>query len=299
MRAKKPFELRAADLELLLTLARAGSLASAAERLAVDVSTVFRGLQRLEQGLREPLFARTRAGLQALERAQPLLRQAEQLETVLEQARAALPRERGAPLQGRVRLTTTDTVLHALLAPALGALAAQHPDLHFELHSGNELASLTRRDADIALRATRQPPPHLIGRRLGVIEVAPYAAPDTVQAFDAEQAALWPWVAPDDGLPDHPSVRWRRRQYPRLQPRFSVSSVQAVAELVARGLGVGLLPMFLAEGRSDLQRLGPPLADCATELWLLTHPELRSLRRVAAVVEHLGAHLQLPAFVAN
>ena len=48
--------------------------------------------------------------------------------------------------------------------------------MNFELHTGNELASLTRRDADIAVRATKRPPQHLVGKSVGPIRVALYAA---------------------------------------------------------------------------------------------------------------------------
>ncbi|MCY1385106.1 hypothetical protein D9M69_734480 [compost metagenome] len=66
-----------------------------------------------------------------------------------------------------------------------------------------------------------------------------------------------------------------------------------MAELVALGLGVGILPLFLARTRTDLVRLTEPLDDAQTELWLLTHPESRHLRRVAAVYGHLAASLKL------
>jgi DNA-binding transcriptional LysR family regulator len=76
-------------------------------------------------------------------------------------------------------------------------------------------------------------------------------------------------------------------------PRFRTASVLSVAELVAQGLGVGLLPLFLAEGRHDLVRLTEPIDECTTELWLLTHPEGRHLRRVATVYAHLSKQLAL------
>ena len=83
----------------------------------------------------------------------------EQVEAALEGARSAV---HAAPDQvsGTVRITTTDTILVGLVAPALKALQAQRPNLTYDLRVGNELASLTRRDADIAVRATRRPPQH-------------------------------------------------------------------------------------------------------------------------------------------
>lgn len=287
------YQLNPADLALVLALHRAGTLAAAGERLGVNASTVFRMLQRLERGLGQVLFERGRRGYRALELARALAAQAEQVEAALEAARSAAQAQPGEAA-GTVRITTTDTLLHGLLAPALAALHREQPRLQFELHSGNELASLTRRDADIALRATQRPPPHLVGRRVGPIRVAVYAARHGgLRQWDEAQAARAAWVAPDDGLPEHPSVRWRQKHFPTLQPAFRTGSVQSVAELVAQGLGLGVLPLFLAEPRRELRRLTEPLDEAETELWLLAHPETRHLRRVHAVWSHLVAALTL------
>ena len=102
------------------------------------------------------------------------------------------------------------------------------------------------------------------------------------------------WIAPDDALPEHPSVVWRKRHYPKAVPRYRVNSILSVLELVGLGLGVGIVPLFLAEGRNDVVRLTEPLDECETELWLLTHPESRHLRRVAVVYSHLAQAVALP-----
>ena len=79
-----------------------------------------------------------------------------------------------------------------------------------------------------------------------------------------------------------------------MTPAYRVSSVLTVIELVALGLGVGAIPVFLARGRSDLVQLTDVIDDCQTDLWLLTHPEARHLRRVAPVYRHLAETLVLP-----
>ena len=294
LRAPAQYRLEAADLAVVLALARAGTLAAASERLGVDASTVFRAIQRLERGLGQPLFERSRTGYLATELAQTLAAQAEQVEAALEAARSALQTQ-PERVSGSVRITTTDTILHGLVAPALQALHAQHPLLAYELHTGNELASLTRRDADIAVRVTKRPPQHLVGRHIGPIRVALYAARKGGPKRYAEvEAGRAPWIAPDDALPEHPSVVWRKRHFPKTLPTYRVTSILTVLELVALGLGVGVLPLFLAQTRTDLKPLTDVIDDCQTELWLLTHPESRHLRRVSTVYGHLAQRMALP-----
>ena len=275
-------------------MARSGTLAVAAERLQVDASTVFRALQRIERSLGQPLFERTRTGYVANEVAQALAEQAERVESALDAARLAV-RAQPDQVVGTVRITTTDTILHGLVAPALKALRRDHPLLGYELHTGNELASLTRRDADIAVRATKRPPQHLVGRLLGPIRVALYAARKSrIKRYDDVERGRAAWIGPDDALPEHPSVVWRKKHFPKVAPALRASSILAVLELVALDLGVGILPTFIASPRADLVALTDPLDDAQTDLWLLTHAEARHLRRVQAVYRHLGDAVHLP-----
>ena len=294
MIAMTQYKMTPGDLEVTLALVRGGTLAAAGERLGIDASTVFRSLQRIERGLGRALFERTRSGYVPNELATELAEHAEHVEVALEAARSSAE---AAPAQvsGTVRITTTDTVLHGLVAPALRSLHAVHPLLSYELHTGNELASLTRRDADIAVRATKRPPQHLVGKHIGPIRVALYAAKKGgARKFAEVEAGKSDWIAPDDALPEHPSVVWRKRHFPKAAPRYRVNSILSVLELVALGLGVGIVPLFLADGRNDVVRLTEPLDECETELWLLTHPESRHLRRVGAVYSHLAQTMNMP-----
>jgi DNA-binding transcriptional LysR family regulator len=293
MIAKSQYMLGTADLDIVLALVRGGTLAAAGDRLGVDASTVFRALQRIERGLGQALFARSRSGYQATELALTLAEQAEKVASALESARTAA-QLKPEQLSGSVRITTTDTILHGLVAPALRGLQAQHPMLSFELHTGNELASLTRRDADIAIRATKRPPQHLVGKQLGSIKVALFSArKGPVKRYADVESGQVHWIAPDDALPEHPSVLWRKRHFPKAVPSYRVNSILSVMELVALGLGVGVLPLFLAQGHKGLKQLTEPLDDAQTDLWLLTHPEARHLRRISAVYSHLAQAIVL------
>lgn len=287
------YQLSPHDLTVLLALARRGTLAEAGGLLGIDGSTVFRSVQRAEKGLRQRLFERSRAGYRPTELALQLVQHAERIEAELEAARSAT-QSQGHAVTGTVRISTTDTLLHGLVMPALRSLAFEHPRLEFELNASNELASLTRRDADIAVRATQRPPGHLVGRPLGPIRVAVFAArPSGVRQAQRLDLATAPWIAPDEALPEHPSVRWRKRHQPHVAPKYIVNSITSVLEAIAAGLGVGIVPLFLARGRDDLLALTGPLDDAESQLWLLTHPESRHLRRISTVAAHLAERMSL------
>jgi DNA-binding transcriptional LysR family regulator len=287
------YRVSAADLETVLALVRGNSLAAAGERLGVDGSTVFRTLQRVERGLGQALFERSRSGYAPGELALELAEHAERMEAALESARQAAVQS-PAQASGSVRISTTDAVLHGVVMPALGSLAVAHPLLAFDIHTGNELASLSRRDADIAVRATKKPPPHLIGKRVGTIQVALYAAKKSpIRKWDDVLDRQPDWAAPDDALPEHPSVLWRKRHFPKLQPRYRVSSILSVMQCVTQGPAVGVLPQFLAAAHPGLRALTEPLEDATTDLWLLMHAEARHLRRVSMVYAHLAQEMRL------
>jgi DNA-binding transcriptional LysR family regulator len=293
MNAKLQYKISAPDLETILALTRTGKLADAGERLQIDASTVFRALQKIEKGLGQQLFERSRTGYKPLELAQELAARAENMEFELESARSIAQLE-PEKVAGSVRITTTDTVLHGLIGPLLPRLKAIHPLLSFDLHTGNELASLTRRDADIAVRATKRPPQHLIGKHLGPIKVALYASNKSkIRKADLAAISKASWIAPDEALPDHPSVIWRKKHFPKLSPTYRVSSIMTVAELIGQGLGIGVLPIFLANSRSDLKLLSETIEESQTELWLLTHTDARHLRRVSSVYSFISQELNL------
>jgi len=288
------YKISAADLGTILTFTRAGTLAQVGERMGLDSSTVFRNLQRIERGLQQRLFERTRSGYQPTKLALLLADHAKQVEMQVESARS-IAQSAPEEVSGTVRITTTDTLLHSLVAPALRALEATHPQLTYELHSGNEFASLTRRDADIAVRATKQPPEHLVGKHVGPIRVALFASAreGLMRSYEDVESGNAHWIGPDDALPDHPSVVWRKKRFPKVVPHYRVNSILTVMELAAMGMGVGILPVFLSRDRADLRQISDVIDECQSELWVLTHIEARHLRRVSTVFRHLGATLAI------
>ena len=108
------------------------------------------------------------------------------------------------------------------------------------------------------------------------------------------EAGRVPWIAIDDAIPEHPSVAWRKRHFPKVVPTYFVNSLQIAAEMVAMGSGIAILPVVMAQARSDLVSLRDLQDANQSELWLLTHPESRHLRRIATVYGHLAQVLRMP-----
>lgn len=292
--ARMQSELSHADLELVLALVRGRSLGGAAERLKVDASTVFRSIKRIEKEIGELLFERSRRGYLPTELGSALAIHAERIESQLQEAREAAFKRSAEP-SGTLRITTTDTILHGLLLPVLDGFSMACPKIGLELISTNALANLSQRDADVAIRATRKPPEHLVGSRLGTLASAVFAPasylerhPQPLRLDDAD------WIALDESLADHPSVRWRRQRYPKVQPRFHCNSVLSASGAIVHGLGIGVAPLFLLQDNPQVRIVEGPLTELETDLWMLAHPDVRHLQRVRLLFDYLRENLKLP-----
>lgn len=86
---------------------------------------------------------------------------------------------------------------------------------------------------------------------------------------------------------------------PLEQVRLRFSGLLMVRSACTRGLGLAVLPCFLGDTEPDLMRMGEPLPTCDSELWLLSHPELRETVRVKALrhwlLDALSAQVDLLA----
>jgi len=270
------------DLRVVLALARGRTLQEAARRLGGDPSTVFRRARAVEKRIGVKLFERTREGYLLTEAGEEAAQAAERVEAEVVALESRVGCGDAAPA-GTLRVTTTDTILNDLLLPTLPAFVQRYPDIRLELSAANEFADLTKRDADVAIRGTRKPPEHLVGRPLGPVRWALYAERKLARALGG-RAALEAarWVAPDDSLGQHPTVRWRERHFPRVRVALRLNAVAAIRLALVRGLGVGALPCFLGDGTPGLVRVGEPIAELDSEAWILTHRDYRGLARVRA-----------------
>jgi DNA-binding transcriptional LysR family regulator len=271
------------DLQLVLAIFRAGTLSGAARALGVTHSTIFRRLGAVEQQLGVRLFDRFRDGYAAT----PAGEEAAQLAARFEGEVLGLERSLSGQdllLSGTVRIATADTI-GALLMPHLAALRRAHPDIALELTLSNAMANLTRRDADIALRPTADPPETLVGRRLSGIAHAVYGLAGADRAAD-------PWIALDAALAETAIGRWLRRNVPEARIACRVDTLPALCDAARAGLGLALLPCYVGDRAAGLRRAAPePLEDISSTLWLLTHEDLRRSARIRAVLDFLAQAL--------
>ena len=279
------------DLELVLALGRAGSLSGAAQRLAVNTSTVGRRLDALEEALGVHLFDRSSTGLAATELAESLMPVAESMERSVADALRLVEGRETEP-EGLVRVTAPPGLASWCLAPALPQLRARYPKLHVRLDAEVGYADLTRREADIALRSARPRSGDLVALRLAEAESTIVAAPERVaelgrlRTLDAIEWINW---GPDlAGLPD---ARWITDNVAPEQIVLRTSSMDAQIQAARAGLGAMLVSRpFVAWIELDelpltkrLARQLPPRPRSA--LWLVGHRALRDVPRVAAVWE--------------
>lgn len=275
------------DLRYALAVAEAGSLAGAARALGVNHTTVLRRVAGFERALGLRLFERLPTGYALTAGGEELVAAARAIGAGV----ASLERKLAGTdlrLEGTLRLTTTDTLMASVLPPVLAAFRAEQPGIELEVSVANAVANLTRRDADVAIRPASAPPETLVGRRAAGVAYAVYAAPGWSAATGlADQD----WIGPDDSLAGTSVARWLRRERPGARFALRADSYVAMREAAAAGLGLAALPCYLGDSSANLRRVGPPLPGLASELWVLTHADLRRTARVRAFTEHAAAAL--------
>lgn len=270
------------DVRLIDAIARAGSLPAAAARLGVHHSTAFRRLGQIEALIGCPLFERRRAGYVPTPAGEEMASLAARVEADITAVTRRLSGQVPLP-SGEVRLATSDLLLTDLLLPMLAGLRAAHSAIRLDIVTGNAAANLSRRDADVAVRASDAPPETLVGRRVARIAWALYGA-----AGAGQRAGETPWVLPGEALAGVRALRQAARQVPPERVAGQFDSMAGLAGAVQAGLGIGYLPCFAGDARPGLERLSDPRPELAGTLWLLTHPDLRQTPRIRAVMDHLG-----------
>ncbi len=276
-----------------LEVMRAGSLTGAARRLRVAQPTVRRRIAALEDALGVALFSRSPEGLVATDAA---LRAVTHAETMEAASRALVRAVSGDPeaVSGTVRIAASELVGVEVLPPVLAGLRAVHPDLDVELVLSNRVADLTRRHADLAVRMAPPRGASLVARRVGTVRFGFFAAPRYLEHRESpsslEELREHALVGYDTDLQLVEGLSALGLAVSVRDFAFRTDHDLAYLAAVRAGLGIGVTHLPLAD-RPPLVRVLPE-QELAVEMWLVAHEDLRNVRRIRVVLDHLAEALR-------
>jgi DNA-binding transcriptional LysR family regulator len=275
------------DLRLVLAVVREGTLSGAARRLGVTHSTVFRRLGAIEEQIGVRLFERFRDGYVPTPAGETAAEAAARLEDEVLTLERRLSGQDLRP-SGVVRITTTDT-LGAILMGHLPAMRAVHPEIQFEVAISNAMANLSRREAEIAIRPTPDPPAILVGRRVADISHAIYGSKGYLSRRQERELSAHDWIALDDALASTVIGRWFHENLHAANITCRVDALPALRDAALAGLGLAMLPCYLGDPARGLSRLArKTMTEPRSALWLLTHDDLRRTARIRATLDFLA-----------
>lgn len=285
-------------LRAFLETAETGSLSAAARKLGLTQPTLSRQVAAMEQALGVTLFERgkqamvpTATGLHLLEHARAMGSAA--------QALGLAASGQSEAVEGMVAISASDAIATWVLPPILAKLRQHAPGIVLEIVTSNALSDLRRREADIAIRHVRPSEPDLIGRLLFEASAGWYASEQWVALHGhprtAAQARDLDFIGVDragryieqlaaHGLPLAPE------QF-RLLSENSVTSWM----LVRQGLGIGVMMDQIARHTPGIVRVLDEIDPVRFPVWLVTHRELRTARRIRIVYDMLAAELTASA----
>ena len=274
------------DLHFVLAVCRAGTLSGAARMLGVNHSTVFRRIGTIEEKLDVRLFERLASGYVMTEAGEAMLESGERIDNeVLGLSRKLVGRD--LHLSGVLRVAVPDALLIKILMHHLAKFSQRYPAIQLELVVSNNYLDLTRREADIAIRATPSPPDSVVGRRLCAMMTTIYGSTEYLARHAEDTIESHAWLMPDENLGHLPITKWLGTKYAKAKVKLRCNTLLGLHEAVAEGFGVSALPCFLADPDTRLKRIMPPPDELASELWLLSHPDLRRTARVKALMDFL------------
>jgi len=283
------------DARHFLAVHRKGSLSSAAKQLGVNQSTVGRRLLTLEERLGAKLFFRTRDGYRIAPAGERLLPHAERMEDEA----TAITREiagQETTLTGNVCVTAGDLFGARVITPLLVELHARYPEIDLELDADNRMRSLSKREADIAVRITEKvADAGVIARKVADFGNAAYASKDYLAARGRPRGDDWAghdFIGFSEPLRHLVESRWIEERAVRGRVVFRAKATLAHLVVTQAGLGIAMLPCYAADAEHDLVRLTPPSQFINHSVWLVVHEDMRHAARIRACVDFLAGRLR-------
>lgn len=280
------------DLKWFVAVADAGSFRLAATRTGLNHTTLSRRMAALEEALGTALFDRSPHGLELTDAGRELRLTANAVAEEIEDVQLRLAGRDGR-LEGQVSITYSDGFASDVIRAA-AELRQLYPGISIVHVNTEDFVDVGRREADIAVRASDSPPESLVGRRIGEIAWDLYGAKRLYPEAPAEFVpADHDWIGFGGRWAKAPPTAWMRENVPAERIRAEADDPQSIRELAAAGIGLGLLMRNDGARDSRLTRITawpgelPP-----SSLWLLIHPDVRSVRRVRVVADYLYDHLR-------
>jgi DNA-binding transcriptional LysR family regulator len=278
------------EFRLVKSIAEARSLVGAAELLGVNHSTVFRRLAAVESAVGARLFERSRTGYEPTAAGEEMIALAATMaESVLEFERRVAGRD--IKPTGELSVTTPEAIGLHFMPAIVAQFQAQNPGIVVELILSNQSLNLSRRDADIAIRLTNDPPETLVGRRICTGRWSVYCRRDLIAEHGSDFVDSVAFIGFGDNFGPAPGRRWIEANVRPGRLVAKANSAYCMLQLALQGFGATLLPCFLGDRCPDLTRVGYLLPELDVGLWMLTHSDLRRSARVRAFMDFAGGEL--------
>jgi DNA-binding transcriptional LysR family regulator len=280
------------EFRLVKAIADTGSLAGAGDVLSLNHSTVFRRLNALEQDLGSRLFERSRTGYVPTPAGEEMVALANRMfDEVIEFERRVSGRD--VKPSGELRVTTNDSFVAHLTTPMFSAFCKLYPEIRLDVVIDNRALNLSKRDADVAIRATAEPPETLVGRRIAAIAWCLYGSEELnlAPSDDPHDFANECWIGFGDAISAIGPARWMARAVPQAKISYRLNTILGLSQAVQSKVGIGMVPCFIGDRTPGMKRLlkAPLVFDAS--LWLLTHPDLKNSARVRAFIDFVGREL--------
>ncbi len=271
-----------------------GSVRAAAAQLEVNPSTVTRRLEHLERRLGVSLFSRTAHGLVITRQGEELVDRIDRISREILSIENEL--QAGEKADAGLLSLLLPKSLHIILLPRLEQFRAQHPLIEIEIVNPLEPAAV--RQTDILIRGTQTPDPDLIARLLGRPEVAVYARADVAEELlvsRPDSAVSWLSLV-DTDLGEDVDQALQDDGFSELAVKLRSSSVLQQLAALRAGLGVGMLPRWMAGDASGLVEIASSRSHLAQSFWLLSRPEMRRALRAQLLLDWLRSELADPLY---
>ena len=279
------------DLRYVKAIADTGNVADAANQLDVHQSTVFRRLNTLEKNLGVRLFERLPSGYVMTTAGEDFCKTAERIEADVSALNRRISGQDMRP-SGTIRVTMTDALLIELLAPCLAEFRSAYPEIELEILIAKNVLNLTKRDADIAIRTTKQPLETLVGRRISSVAVAVYGSKEYLKTHpNLSNLNQHDWIGFDESVIDLTTARWLKQNVPEAKFRYRFNSCMGILAALRENTGLALLSCYLGDGDRNLVRVGLPIPQLEKNLWILTHEDLRYVTRIRTFMDFIASFL--------